>query len=117
MSLFEKLGGFSAVSKIVSEFFDELLSNDSTAPYFANSNMKRLMDHQVKFISQALGGPVEYTGQTIRDAHKNLKISEKAFDEVAKILEEVLDDNDVESGDISQIMNVVGSLKNDIVSK
>ena len=34
-----------------------------------------------------------------------------------KILEEVLDDNDVESGDISQIMNVVGSLKNDIVSK
>ena len=62
VSLFEKYGGFATVSKLVSELYDELAKNEVTAPYFERSNMTALMDHQVKFLSQALGGKYLFTG-------------------------------------------------------
>ncbi|MBT4567522.1 MAG: hypothetical protein HOM03_15135 [Marinovum sp.] len=40
MSLFDKLGGFAAVSKVVGEFYDELEQNPVTAPYFVGMNME-----------------------------------------------------------------------------
>ena len=67
MSLFEKYGGFETVSKVVSELYDELERNDITAPYFENSDIRALMDHQVKFLSQVLGGP-QYSGKAMSAA-------------------------------------------------
>ena len=74
MSLFDKLGGFAAVSKVVGEFYDELEQNPVTAPYFTGMNMEQLIDHQAKFLSQALGGPQQYSGMAMNAAHKNLQL-------------------------------------------
>ena len=79
MSLFEKYGGFDTIRKVVNELYDALEVNEITAPYFENSDIRALMDHQVKFLSQVLGGPQQYTGKAISVAHTGMKISETAF--------------------------------------
>lgn len=114
MSLFEKYGGFATVSKIVSELYDELERDAITAPYFANSDIRALMDHQVKFLSQVLGGPQQYTGKAMNAAHTGMKISEEAFNKVAETVEFLLDDNGVEPEDIAHIMSLLASLKDDV---
>ena len=73
------------------------------------------MDHQVKFLSQALGGPEQYTGRAMSAAHTGLKISEEAFVEVAKTVQMVMEDNGVEDDDVAHIMSILASLKGDIV--
>ena len=115
MSLFEKYGGFATISKLVSELYDELIENEITAPYFDRSDLKSLMNHQVKFLSQALGGPEQYTGRAMTAAHTGLKISAPAFDEVAKTVQMVLEDNQVEGEDITHIIGILASFKEDIV--
>ena len=115
MSLFEKYGGFETISKVVSELYDELERDAVTAPYFAASDIRGLMDHQVKFLSQVLGGPQQYTGKAMNAAHTGLKISEDAFGEVAQTVQFILDDNGVEDDDIATIMSLLGSLKDDVV--
>ncbi|MGC6517333.1 MAG: group I truncated hemoglobin [Candidatus Puniceispirillaceae bacterium] len=115
MSLFDKYGGFATVSKLVSELYDELIENEITAPYFDRSDIKKLMDHQVKFLSQALGGPEQYDGRAMNAAHTGLKISEQAFNEVAKTVQFVLEDNGVEDEDVTSIIAILASLKGDIV--
>ena len=115
MSLFDKYGGFATVSKLVSDLYDELIENEITAPYFDRSDLKALMDHQVKFLSQALGGPEQYSGRAMSAAHTGLKISEPAFVEVAKTVQFVLEDNGVEDEDVSHILSILASLKGDIV--
>lgn len=115
MSLFEKYGGFATVSKLVSELYDELIENQITAPYFDRSDLRDLMDHQVKFLSQALGGPEQYTGRAMNAAHTGLKISQQAFVEVAKTVQMVLEDNGVEEEDVASIMAILASLEGDIV--
>ena len=115
MSLFDKYGGFTTISTLVSELYDELIANEITAPYFDRSDLRALMDHQVKFLSQALGGPEQYSGRAMNAAHTGLKISEQAFVEVAKTVQFVLEDNHVETDDINTILGILSSLKGDIV--
>ena len=115
MSLFDKYGGFATISTLVSELYDELIANEITAPYFDISDLRALMDHQVKFLSQALGGPEQYSGRAMNAAHTGLKISEQAFVEVAKTVQFVLEDNHVETDDINTILGILSSLKGDTV--
>jgi hemoglobin len=79
-TLFEQLGGFAAVSKIVSDFYDRVLDRDILAPYFDDVDMRRLMDHQTKFIASVLGGPASYSNDALRQIHAHLNIDRPAFD-------------------------------------
>ena len=54
-TMFERYGGFASVSKIVSEFYDKVLDSPSLSPFFDGIPMKRLVDHQTKFIAQVMG--------------------------------------------------------------
>jgi len=115
-TLYDKYGGFSTVNKLVQSFYKKVGESEDLAPYFAGIDLQRLMDHQNKFFSEILGGPVEYTGAHLKDIHARLNITEDAFSEVAELLEETLEDMGVESADIKTIMEIVGGTKSDIVA-
>jgi hemoglobin len=100
---FERYGGFAKISRIVSELYDRMLESPVTAPYFDGVDMKRQIDHQTKFIAQLMGGPVSYTDDELARRHANLNIDDKAFDELATILKETLEDFDVDATDIAAV--------------
>lgn len=114
-NLFDKYGGFSTVSQIVRSFYKEIGASPTLKPYFEGVDLESLIDHQTKFLSQVLGGPAQYTGRELGQSHARLNITEAAFNEVANILQEVLEDHDVEDADVNSIMAIVGSVKGQIV--
>src|SRR5687767_612544 len=91
-SLYDKYGGFATVSSLVQNFYNKVMASQSLEPYFASVDMARLMDHQVKFFCMVLGGPNNYTGRALRAAHSHLHITPAAFDEVAGLLKETLEE-------------------------
>lgn len=115
-NLYDKYGGFSTVSKLVQTFYGKVAESEELAPYFAGVDVQKLMDHQTKFFSSILGGPVEYTGGELKSVHAAMAITEEAFSEVADLLEETLEDMDVEEDDIETIMEIIGGVKSDILS-
>lgn len=117
MTLFEKYGGFSTVSKIVHQFYRDVLVSPTLKPYFNNVNISRLIDHQTKFISHALGGPMEYTGRSLAASHHHLNITKDAFEEVSDILQDTLEDIGMEDADIVAVMKIIGSTYDAIVTK
>lgn len=114
-SLFDKYGGFETIAKLVYEFYRKVLKDIELKPYFKNSNMDQLMEHQAKFLSHILGGPDEYAGRELKEAHKTLNITDEHFELVAEYLEETLDEGGVEDDDVKTIMGIVASVKNLIV--
>ena len=56
-TMFERYGGFGNVSKIVMAFYDKVLDSDIAGPYFENSDVRSLIDHQTKFIPRSWAGP------------------------------------------------------------
>ena len=103
-SLYDKLGGFSFVRKLVSSFYDRLLDEDTLAPFFVDTDMSALVDHQTKFWATALGGPASYTPEQLRNIHKSMGIKESHFDLVLELVEEILEDHDVEDEDVGTII-------------
>ena len=64
-SLYDRVGGFSAIRKVVSDFYDRVLEEESLAPFFSETDMATLIDHQTKFWSALMGGPASYSEQQL----------------------------------------------------
>ena len=110
-SLFDKYGGFAAVNSIVIEFYNNVLDSDEVGPFFENTDMENLIDHQTKFISFLLGGPVSYPDAKLKAAHANLEIQANHFDSVKTLLGETLADFEVEAADIDVVLEKIESYR------
>jgi hemoglobin len=116
-TIFERYGGFASVSRIVMSLYDKVLDSPITSPYFARTDMRRLIDHQTKFMASLMGGPASYTNDQLERVHAHLEISEEAFDETMLLLREVLEDFDLEHEDIQTVTDEMVSRKNYVVSR
>lgn len=102
-SLYDRLGGFKAVRKLVSDFYDRVLDDDDLSPHFADTDMASLIDHQTKFFSMLFGGPTSYTDDQLRRIHGGKGITEHEFGLVCELLVETLEDHDLKEDDISLV--------------
>ncbi len=116
-TVFERYGGFAKVSRLVMAFYDKMLDSPMTAPYFANTDMKRLIDHQTKFVATLMGGPASYTNEHLDRVHAHLGISEAAFSDATEMLRETLEDFNMNDEDIEHVMDEFMSRKNYIVKR
>ena len=116
-SLYQEIGGGEAVEAVVDEFYDRVLADDRLVEFFEDQDMTELRAHQVQFISAVTGGPVEYSGQDMREAHDHLDISEAEFDAVASHLEDALCVHGVDDENVEAIMSEVASLKAPVLGR
>jgi hemoglobin len=115
-TVFERAGGFAKVSRIVSAFYGSMLASPLLAPYFAEVNMRRLMDHQTKFIASLMGGPASFSSEHLARVHARLHITDEAFDEMALTLRETLEDFDLDESDIALVYGELLSFRSIIVT-
>ena len=115
-TLYDKYGGEDTIRALVEEFYTRVLSDGELAPFFQEVDMGRLKRHQALFISQALGGPKQYDGREMTEAHQGLNITGAQFEAVAGHLHGALSTLDVEAEDIQAILEVVGSLREQVVA-
>jgi hemoglobin len=116
-TVFERYGGFANVSRIVLSFYDKMLDSPLTSPYFVDIDMKRLIDHQTKFIASLMGGPASYSNEHLEHVHARLGITEAAFTEAMLMLREALEDHDMEEADIRLVEDEMMSRKNYVVTR
>ncbi len=85
--------------------------------YFANIDVRRLIDHQTKFVSSIMGGPASFSDDALRRAHANLGLSYEEFLEMISLLRETLEDFDFEKSDLELICNEVIKRESLIVTR
>ena len=115
-SIFDRYGGFSSVHKVILSFYDKMLDSDIVGPYFEEVDMPALVDHQTKFISQVMGGPVFFSDEVLEQVHRNLGVTQEAFDEMVVILESTLIDFEFKADDVNVVMAEIKSRQAYIVN-
>jgi hemoglobin len=115
-SIYGKIGGQEALIAVVDDFYTRVMADAQLAPFFAGANMSRLKGKQVEFFAAALGGPDEYSGQPMKEAHRGRDIGQVHFDLVAKYLTEALTNAGVPDDMTATIIATVAPLSRDIVS-
>jgi len=86
MSVYETIGGEAAIDAAVDIFYRKVLADDRISEFFDTVDMEAQHVKQKAFFIMALGGPNSYTGKDMREAHKNMKLSEDHFNAVAEQL-------------------------------
>lgn len=115
-SLFDRHGGFSTIRRVVLDFYDRALDSELIGDFFAGIDMRRLVDHQTKFVSFLLGGPIDLAEQRLRAAHAHLGVRDAHFDEIVSLLTETLEDHDFSPEDVAMVAAAVEARRALIVS-
>ena len=82
VSIYAAIGGASAVSAAVDDFYRRVLADPELAGYFIGVDVDRVKAHQRLFIAAAIGGPAAYRGRPMREAHAGLHVRDEDFDRV-----------------------------------
>jgi hemoglobin len=100
-TLYERLGGVYAISAVMDYFSDQLIQRETLA--HENPQVKDWNETKAAYRLPGLkflrtlwacaiaGGPFQYTGKTLGDAHFDFQFTPEEFDEVSVVLAEALD--------------------------
>lgn len=113
----EKYGGEEQIAKVVDYFYELVLADDTVKDYFQHTDMEKQRKHQTKFISYALGGPNQYSGQSMAKAHEGMDLQPVHFDAIVSHLRQALAHFGVSAEDINTAQHKVESLRTDILYK
>lgn len=103
-TIYERYGGFPAIRRIVSDFYDRVLDSDVLAHHFERVDMPVLIDHQTRFVAFVTGGPVAaYTDEHLDRVHAHHRITLVEFDTMAEIFVETLEDHGMSADDRGEV--------------
>ena len=119
-TLFEQIGGESAVDAAVDLFYRRVLTDDRIKEFFNDIDMEKQAAKQKAFLTMAFGGPNNYTGKDMRDGHAHLVargLNDSHFDAVAEDLAATLTEMGVAQDLIDQVMEIAGGTRADVLGK
>jgi hemoglobin len=116
-SLYERLGGKPAITAVVDDFVGNVASDTRINQRFAGADIPRLKARLVDQVCEATGGPCKYTGASMRDAHKGMKITEAEFNALVEDLTKSLDKFKVPAREKGELLGALGGMKADIVGQ
>jgi hemoglobin len=121
--LWERLGGEPAVRAVVHDFVVRTAGNpkvnftrDGQFPVDA-AGVKKLEQLLVELISATTGGPLKYTGRSMKESHQGMKITEAEFNAMAGDLIATLKKFQVPQAEIDELIGIVATTKPDIVGQ
>ncbi|MFC6716202.1 group 1 truncated hemoglobin [Natrialbaceae archaeon GCM10025810] len=115
-TLYDRLGGRDAIASVVDRFYERVLSDEQVAHYFDDVDMQKQRAHQTQFISAVAGGPVDYDGQSMEEAHEHLGITRPDFEAIATHLDETLAEFDVPEDDRAAVLEAIAEYEDAIVA-
>lgn len=119
-SLYERLGGYDAISAVVKDLAVALVTDRQLGIYFkglSNDSKNKLIAHLIDFVCSATGGPCIYTGRDMKTSHEGLGISESDWNRFVEITKGVLDKYKVPAREQQEFLQAVAPLKSVIVEK
>ena len=120
-SLYERLGGVYSIATVVDDLIDRVMSD-------ARLNANPLVDeahHRVspagfkyyvtEMVCEAAGGPQKYSGRSMRDSHRDLRITAGEWEAFLDDLQQALDKFGVPQAEQAELKAIVASTRADIV--
>ena len=131
-SLYDRLGGIFAIAAVVNHFSDAIIRDPIAGARSRNPQLREWHTRQLdrlpglKFmrtlwVANAAGGPYHFTptrpGSTplgLENAHRNLRISPREFDAVARVLSRSLDRFNVPGREKAEVLAAFAAHKDEV---
>jgi hemoglobin len=118
LSLYERIGGEAAILAAVDIFYERVLQDPLTRPFFTALDMAAQARKQTAFMAWAFGGPAEYRGRDLRTAHAPLVrqgLGQQHFDAIAGHLRATLEQLEIEPELIAEALAIVAGTRDQVL--
>ena len=117
-SLYERLGGFDAITAVVNQFLPKVLNDSKLRRFFEHrgiNGLEREKQLLILFLSHTSGGDVFYPGRSMEVTHQGMKIDTEDYDKLVNYLSETLDEFNVASDEHHELISFIDSLRPEII--
>jgi hemoglobin len=117
-SLYQRLGGYDAITAVVNEFADRLVADKNLERFFgamSTDSVDRFKQANTMLVCAATGGPCNYLGRSMDSSHKGMGVKDADFNAVAGHLSATLDKFKVPATEKEELLGIIGGLKGQIV--
>lgn len=112
--LYDRIGGADGIVRLVSKFYNLVLSDPELAPFFEHTPVDRLLNMQQEFFSAALDGPIRYTGRSLVEVHHGRGIDMKHFARFVQHLLTTLQEFKLNSHEVDEIIARISTQANKV---
>ena len=114
-SLYVRMGGARNVQAIAADMIDHVSKDPRTARPFEKVNLTRLKSLLAVKFCELTGGGCKYTGDTMRDVHAGLGISEAEFYGLVDVLRDSMRRHGVGLRERNEFLQILAPIKRDVV--
>ena len=117
-SLYERLGGYDAISAVVNDLLPRLEADPELGRFWQNrgaDGIAREKQLLIDFLSSNAGGPIYYTGRDMESSHKGMRISQIDWESFLGHLNATLDTFQVPKPERDDVIGFIESTKADMV--
>jgi hemoglobin len=117
-SLYERLGGYDAISTVALDLVARLNSDPQLGRFWAHrgaDGIAREKQLLIDYLCQCAGGPVYYRGRNMALSHRGMRINESDWNAFLGHAAATLAKFKVPEAEQQELVTFVQSLKNDIV--
>ena len=117
-TLYERLGGYDAISAVCNDLLSRLQGDARLARYWAHRGEDGVLREKqllIDFLCANAGGPLYYTGRDMKTSHRGMKIDEGDWAAFLGHLDATLEAFRVPRAERDQVVAFVLSTKPDIV--
>jgi hemoglobin len=120
-SLYDRLGGIYNIATVVDDFIDRIMVDDRL-----NGNPRvdeahhRVLPPGFKYLvteqlAEASGGPQRYSGRSMEESHREMRITAEEWEAFVDDLNQSLDKFEVPQQERSEVLAIIESTRDDIV--
>lgn len=117
-TLYERLGGYDAISAVANDLLPRLQADSQLARFWQNRSedgLRREKQLLIDYLCSSAGGPLYYTGRDMKTSHKGMKISERDWSAFLGHVNATLEAFKVPKAERDEVVGFVQSTKADIV--
>jgi hemoglobin len=114
-TLYDRLGGRPAITAVVNDFVGNVARDKRINGFFAKTDIPRLKRLLVQQICAGSGGPCQYEGRSMREAHRRLNIRNQDFDALVQDLVMSLNKFGVKQREQRELLALLGPMRKDVV--
>jgi hemoglobin len=119
-SLYDRLGGANGIAALVDDIVEAHMQNPAINARFLPlkddpEHLKQVMQHLRSFLAAGSGGPGQYNGKSMRDAHRGMNISEAEYMAGLDDIMGVLQQHGIDEQTQKDVLSIGYALKGDIL--
>ncbi len=113
--LYVAFGQQDGIRRLADDFVRRLSTDARTAPFFKESNLKRVREKIAEQLCQVVGGGCVYTGDSMKEVHKGQGIQKSDFNAVVEILQDTMDQQGIAFQDQNKLLAKLAPMYRDMV--